>query len=271
LLTPAAQEQKTTALLSNTPNPYTPMPNPYTPQLKINPTYQTPNPKPPPTSAHALDPEAPSPFRDLGQIAPGAAQFAVDAGCYRWGLNFRLQGLGLTGFRGLRLCILFNQTRATTQRMQRLKNTTCSKTPTLNCNIRTHPPTSTPTPPGPQLPPTRRHHPTFCWCGRPARAHCICARSQVRLMYLCVYLSFGLCIWGWLVGVELVQFDGFGWVESSLVGMLYRVGFNPICRAYGVGWLGLAGWGWLVGVGWVPFDAINVELGWLRLGLGLGC
>jgi hypothetical protein len=34
-------------------------------------------------TAHALDPEAPSPFRDLGRIAPGEAQFAVDAGCYR--------------------------------------------------------------------------------------------------------------------------------------------------------------------------------------------
>ncbi len=34
-------------------------------------------------TAHAIDAEGPSPFLDLGQIAPGAAQFAVDAGCYR--------------------------------------------------------------------------------------------------------------------------------------------------------------------------------------------
>lgn len=34
-------------------------------------------------TAHTLDPDAPSPFLDLGQIAPGTAQFAVDAGCYR--------------------------------------------------------------------------------------------------------------------------------------------------------------------------------------------
>ncbi|KIY95912.1 Transcription initiation factor TFIID subunit 1 [Monoraphidium neglectum] len=34
-------------------------------------------------TAHTLEPDSPSPFLDLGQIAPGTTQFAVDAGCYR--------------------------------------------------------------------------------------------------------------------------------------------------------------------------------------------